>query len=334
MTLRIGACLSLTGRYARFGRQAALGLEAWRSCDGAARLRIDDDRSDPRALVAGLRELAARCDLILGPYSTGLVRAAGRAAAEAGGLLWNHGGAGDDVQAAFPGHLVSVLTPAGRYAEPFVRRLPADAAGAPLVVVHGRGSFGRRVADGTERLARELGIPIARLGPDERLAARPMPAGWCLLTAGAFEEDIRTIEEARRLDAPPTLVCAVAAGVHDFGRAIAGAAGVYGIAQWFPGVAGTAAVGPSEAAFGAAHARLAAGPPDYPAVQAAAAAALATHCARLAGTTEARALWSAAAALDTVTLFGDFRIDPVTGAQTRHRTVLVRWIGRRLRRIR
>ena len=38
-------------------------------------------------------------------------------------------------------------------------------------------------------------------------------------------------------------------------------------------------------------------------------------------------LWEAAIALETSTLFGSFRIDPVTGAQMEHRTVLVRWTG-------
>jgi hypothetical protein len=65
--------------------------------------------------------------------------------------------------------------------------------------------------------------------------------------------------------------------------------------------------------------------PDYPAVQAVAGAVLATHCARQAGSVTRDALWAAACALDTSTLFGGFRIDPVTGAQVKHRTVLVRW---------
>ena len=49
--LRVGACLSLSGECARFGTQAARGLEAWQSLDGAAELIIADDRSDPGTLV-------------------------------------------------------------------------------------------------------------------------------------------------------------------------------------------------------------------------------------------------------------------------------------------
>src|SRR5271166_3347969 len=65
--LRVGACLSLSGRYARFGRQAARGLDAWRSLDGAADLIVADDRSDPRTLADALPGVAARCDVLLGP---------------------------------------------------------------------------------------------------------------------------------------------------------------------------------------------------------------------------------------------------------------------------
>jgi hypothetical protein len=52
---------------------------------------------------------------------------------------------------------------------------------------------------------------------------------------------------------------------------------------------------------------------------------VAAHCARTAGGLGREGLWQAAAELDCDTLFGAFRIDPLTGAQTGHRTVLVRW---------
>ena len=42
--LRLGACLSLTGRYGRFGRQAANGLRVWQQLAGEdVELDIEDD---------------------------------------------------------------------------------------------------------------------------------------------------------------------------------------------------------------------------------------------------------------------------------------------------
>src|SRR6266571_8163806 len=168
--LRIGACLSLSGRYAQFGRQALRGLEAWCALDGAVEVLAEDDRSDRRTLEAVLPGVAARCDLLLGPYSTQLMRTAGRLAAQSGWLVWNHGGSGDDVEGAHPGHVVSVLTPTSRYAESFLLRLVGEPGTPPdLCIVHGPGSFGRQVADGAEAVARRVGIRTVRVAADDQV---------------------------------------------------------------------------------------------------------------------------------------------------------------------
>ena len=93
--LRVGACLSLTGRYGRFGRQAAQGLQAWRRLVGdEVEVEIEDDGSDPGLFATRLWSMASRSDLLLGPYSTQLMREAAGAMAEVDGVLWNQGGAG------------------------------------------------------------------------------------------------------------------------------------------------------------------------------------------------------------------------------------------------
>jgi ABC-type branched-subunit amino acid transport system substrate-binding protein len=323
--LRIAACLSLSGRHSYFGAQAAAGLQTWRRLTPNVELLIEDDRSDAGRLRAQLPWLASRCDLLLGPYSTGLARAAAAVAADTGRLLWNHGGAGDDVQTLSPGHVVSVLTPANRYAAPFVGRLAADASSAPLLIVQGKGRFGRQVADGAATLAEASGMKTVRLQAADASALEARGEGWHLFCAGSFEEDVETVRRALRLTVPPQSLCAVAAGVRRFGPAVPEGHGVYGVAQWFPGSSGTPDLGPPEDDFLDAYSRLAGGAADYPAAQAAAAAALAARCAELAGSVEPAALWSAATALEVTTLFGRFRIDPTTGAQAGHETVLVRW---------
>jgi ABC-type branched-subunit amino acid transport system substrate-binding protein len=318
MTLRIGACLSLTGKFGQFGQQAAHGLATWRSMGAPVDLVIEDDRSDRGAIEASLPGLANRCDLLLGPYSTALMRAAGKLAADQGWLVWNHGGSGDDVESAHPGHVVSVLTPASRYAEPFLRLIAGDAA--ELVIAHGAGSFGRQVAGGAAALARQLGIRVVRDGISR-------PGEWNLFTAGVFEDDARLVASARQLPNPPRLICAIAAGVREFRNVVRDPEGVYGIAQWFPGQGPVIELGPAEASFTGAYRARAGYLPDYPAAQAIAGAVIATHCASLAGTARREDLWSAAAHLQTSTLFGPFAINPHSGAQEGHETVLVRWAG-------
>jgi ABC-type branched-subunit amino acid transport system substrate-binding protein len=324
--LRIGVCLSLSGKFTQFGRQAARGLEAWRSLVGNADILVEDDHSDRQTLEAVLPDVAARCGILLGPYSTQLMRAAGRMAAESGWLVWNQGGSGDDVEEAHPGHVVSVLTPTSRYAEPFLQRLASEPGGPrDLCIVHGPGSFGRQVADGAETIARQLGIRTICAAPDDEIPPAGMSAEWDLFSAGVFEQDAEMVAKALRLPTPPRRVCAIAAGVREFSHAVGDPEGVFGIGQWFPGSKGEVALGPSEDDFVGAYADRAGAPPDYPATQAAAAAIIATHCAKLADSTSRDGLWAAAAGLETSTLFGDFKIDPRSGAQVNHRTVLVRW---------
>jgi Periplasmic binding protein len=305
---------------------------------------VADDRSDPDVLAVALPTVAAQCDVLLGPYSTGLVRVAGRLAAERSWLLWNHGGSGDDVMLAHPGHLVSILTPATQYAEPFARHLAAARDGLTLWIAHGAGSFGRQVAAGAETSARRLGIATARL--DHAAGRPPDDRPWDLFCAGSFEEDLALIQRVRSAGRPPRVVGAVAAGVREFGTSGVDPAGVYGTGQWFPGLpaARDPAIGPAEDEFLAAYAARYGTVPDYPAVQAVAAAALAAHCLRQgisphpgpdlrgrgsdrpdAGQAKRADRWRAALALDTSTLFGRFRIRPRDGLQVAHRTVLTRW---------
>jgi len=329
--LRIGACLSLSGKFAQFGRQAAQGLETWRSLDGTAEILVEDDRSDRRTLETVLPGLAARCDILLGPYSTQLMRAAGRIAAESGWLVWNQGGSGDDVERAHPGHVVSILTPTSRYAEPFIRRLASEPEEKrELCIVHGPGSFGRQVTDGAETIAHQLGIPAVRAAADGQIPPPGTSGEWDLFSAGVFEQDAELVSKALRSATPPCHVCAIAAGVREFGNVVDDPGGVFGIAQWFPGSQQGVALGPAEDEFTGAYASRAGTVPDYPAVQAVAGAVIATHCARLAGSTSRGDLWAAASELETSTLYGGFKIDPESGAQVLHQTVLVRWTGGKL----
>jgi ABC-type branched-subunit amino acid transport system substrate-binding protein len=325
--LRVGACLSLSGRFSPFGRQAAHGLRVWAALDGQADVLIEDDASDAHRLQALLPSVAARSDLLLGPYSTVLMRAAGDMAAESGWLLWNHGGSGDDVETAHPGQLVSVLTPTSRYMEPFLSQLASESEPThELRIAHGKGRFGRQIASGAEAYARQLGFTRISMGPADVILANDLPEDWILVTAGTFEEDTGTVMRARRLARAPRMTCAVAAGVREFSHAVERPDGTFGIAQWFAGSGHMALLGPDERDFLDAYHAAAREMPDYPAIQAAAAASIAVHCARQTGSTDRDLLWPAAAALDTSTLYGAFKIDQTTGAQVSHRTVLTRWI--------
>jgi len=213
------------------------------------------------------------------------------------------------------------------YMQPFLSHLAASAdPTAELRIVHGKGRFGRQIARGAEAYARQLGFTRISMGPIDAILTNDLPEEWILITAGTFEEDTETVIRARCLAQAPRVMCAVAAGVRDFSHAVERPDGTFGIAQWFAGSGHMALLGPDERDFLDAYHATAREMPDYPAIQAAAAASIAMHCARQTGSTDRDLLWPAAAALDTSTLYGAFRIDRTTGAQVSHRTVLTCWI--------
>lgn len=326
--LRLGACLSLTGRYGRFGRQAANGLMAWQRLAGdGVVVEIEDDESDPESFGGRLARVAARCDLLLGPYSTELMRAAADALDDIDGVLWNQGGAGDDVQALRPGRMVSVLAPTSRYALPFVDTLARGEQRVPLWIVRGRGRFGRQVARGAADIATAEGLATVTRRIGDGPLFDDVPDVWDLFACGRYEQDVEIVEQARAGERHPRAICSIAAGVREFASSVDDADGTYGIAQWFPGRSLRPEIGPAEDEFVATYRGLAGGLPDYPAVQAAAGASIAMHCADQAGGVEAGALWAAATSLETTTLLGEFKIDATTGAQTKHLPVLLRWHG-------
>ena len=225
-----------------------------------------------------------------------------------------------------PGHVISILTPTSRYADPFVRHLKANYGPARLIVNGGKGAFGRQVADGAIWSAEQAGIDFLRVSRSDNVNAPPTSASaWDLFTAGTFEDDVEFIREIQRGPEGPRVVCAVAAGVREFADGIQDTEGIYGVGQWFPGVNQSAELGPNEADFLGAYSARFGSAPDYPAAQAAAGAVIAVHCVRQAGSTAPDAAWPVAAALTTDTFFGAFKIDPGTGAQLGHRGTLVRW---------
>lgn len=309
--IRAGACLSLSGRFAPFGTQAANGLRLWADTTGAE-LTVLDDESEPAVLTERLTALAPEVEVLFGPYSTVLMRAAIPIARQAGQLLFNHGGSGGDLSR--PGEVVNVLTPARRYADPFIAHL-TDLGGGPLFTTTRRGAFGRDVVEGATEAARAVGIHAEVLDVE-----RPPVGEWDLISAGVYEDDVAAVRRARAMANPPRLVCSVAAGVASFADDVDEPEGMYGIGQWAPGAVRAVDAGMDEAGFLGAWAERYGGAPDYPAVQAYAAGVIADAAGAGAG-------WGAVAGLDVTTVFGRFRLDAATGEQVGHASVLTRWRG-------
>ena len=313
--MRAAAALALSGRYAPFGRQAAAGLRAGAG-DCGARLRIEDDRSDPAESARLLPGLARAADLAFGPYGSGPARRAVEAMAGRPEVVWNHGGAAVPRTGA---RVVDVLGPAGLYWRGLAEALRT--AGADLgavAVVRAPGGFGRAVAGGAqESLAAAGARPVVSLDLDPRdpgaavAAARAAGARW-VVGGGRAEDDLALGRALAGTGiAAGLVVCGVALAGEELGDAVSG---WIGPVQWAPSEGGPAP--PVRLPQGA----------DYPAAQAVAAGIVAQRALALAGDSAPDALWDAARALRTTTFLGPFAVD-AEGRQTAHSPSIVRWTG-------
>jgi branched-chain amino acid transport system substrate-binding protein len=303
------------------------------------RLVYYDDASSAAKTVANAERLldADAVEILIGPYASDLTRAVSHVTRRRGRVLWNHGGASDDIHVE-GGRAVGILTPVSGYFTGLIelaRRLDSDAA--RVAHLHRRGSrFGRLAALGVGAaasdamfvtdvvtywsLAGELPGVIARL-------ERQRPD--VVISAGSFDDKVLLAGGPRRVR--PTREGDRTRGRGDAGvlprprhprRGLPGTEPVGAAARLRPDFG----PGPDEATK---RIRAQGAPPDYPAAQAYAASLIAQRCLEKAGADD-KSLWSAACALDCGTFFGRFRIDPAS-AQVGHEVVLVQWRrGRKL----
>jgi ABC-type branched-subunit amino acid transport system substrate-binding protein len=315
----------LSGPLARYGRSGATALRLW-AAEAGVDLAIADAHPSAAAAVASVAE-QHRIDVLFGPYGSGPAVAAARAAPS---VLWNHGGASARlVRQAFP-HVVNVPAPAATYLSAVIGALDAaELAGAQAVLLHSRTGFGREVAAGALGAAGDIGLDVIAIPfdpGDGDGAARSVQGRGAdvLLVAGGFDDELAIA--ARLLRRRWRAAAFVAAGVDEILTTVADRlTGVYGPCQWLPDAAPQPQDGPDSRWFTTAYLQAAGSPPPYPAAAAFAAGVLWQRCTRDAGETMPEAVQAAAERLTTTTLFGAFRLDPVTGLQEGHRVGVVQW---------
>jgi ABC-type branched-subunit amino acid transport system substrate-binding protein len=289
-------------------------------------LAIADAHPSAAAAIASLA-VRHRIDVLFGPYGAGPAVAAARAAPT---VLWNHGGASARlVRQAFP-HVVNVPAPAASYLAAVISALDAaELAGAEAVLLHSRTGFGREVAGGALGAAGDVGLAVTAVpfDPGDGDGAAQSVQGRrsdLLLVAGSFDDELAIA--ARLLRRRWRAVAFVAAGVDEVLAPLADRlTGVYGPCQWLPEAAPQPEDGPDSRWFTTAYLQAVGSPPPYPAAAAFAAGVLWQRCTRDAGDTVPEAVQAAAERLTTTTLFGAFRLDPVTGLQEGHRVGVVQW---------
>jgi ABC-type branched-subunit amino acid transport system substrate-binding protein len=294
--LKVGATVSLSGRYAVQGREARAGLEAW-AHDHRVELLLRDDRSSPEDAAQVHRQLMNTCRCVVGPYGSDSTRAVAEQAP--GQVVWNHGAAADDVQ-RLPG-VVSVPSPASSYLVALARTVSQLRPNAAICLLTAPGRFAAWARNALIVATPTLGL---------HLVGDPAAAD-VLLLCGPIAWEINRIQ---RLHRPGLLIGGVSPGIAKFPQLFgADPEGLLAPVQWHPDLPTRPQLGPTSVQL-----------PGYLAAQAYAAVLIAHHCHNLAPEDPL----TAARQLQTVTFFGGFKLAS-DGLQTGHQLGVIRWKNQR-----
>ncbi|MEZ5102587.1 MAG: ABC transporter substrate-binding protein [Thermoleophilia bacterium] len=313
----------MTGRYAAQGAQIVHALELYARVEGI--MAFEDDGSDPRRAPGRTRAAKPRrrCDVVLGPYgSDSAPRSPTRQV---------------DVTALEPRRrrttwkrlpdVVSVASPASGYLVATAEVVAARRPGARVAVGLAAGRFAGLAGDGLLAAAAGLGIRIVAVLPlDAGAGALLASSPDAVLLCGPLDREAPVVAELADA-APDVLLGGLSPGVDGFAAAAGGdVEGVLAPVQWHADAApGAPELGPAAGQLAPSTEEI--DRLDYVGIQAIAAAVVARHCHAAVPDDPA----AAARQLDTTTVLGRFRLDPVTGVQVGHRlTVIERRGGRRL----
>ena len=334
---------SLSGQFQAQGRQALAGLQAWvrdanNGSSDSFRVLHYDDASDPSTVREVTRRLIVddRVDILIGPYSSVLTSAAAQVAEGHGKLLWNQGGASDNVYRQGYRWLVGILTPASRYLTGLLSMVrQADPSAATVALVRAStGEFPKAVCSGLAEAAEDLGFRTVvdtefeasaddfAAALDELKNSRPD----VVVLVGRVRNDLRLARQLADSGINAGTVVAVAAGIQEFQNYLGSQADRFvGPSQWEPDANYEPDFGPVNEQVVASLARDGHQNVDYPMAQAYAAGVVVQRCLEVAGSADSQALRNAAAGLKFSTFFGNFQIDAETGRQIGRETLLVQW---------
>ena len=351
-TVHVGMVTSLTGQFHSQGIQALEGVAAWVKDTNASggifvgtlgrrlpvRLTYYNDESVAHVARSLTEKLIVddRIDLLLGPYSSVLTLAVGPIAERFEKVLWNHGGASDQIYSKGFRHIVGILTPASQYLPGVIDLVKnRDTEARRVAILHSsRGSFPVAVASGVESYAATNGFRIVFSGqytPSiadfspflEQIAASKADV---VIGVGRIQDDLLLAKQMMQKPVRAKAIAVVAAGIGQFKDELGNASdGFMGPSQWEAGAAYTPDYGPSAHELATRHRLFNKGGGDYALVQAYAAGLVAQRCVEEAGSLDNRSMREVASRLDFTTFYGRFKLDPRTGCQIGRSVVIVQW---------
>ena len=173
-TIKLGAAVSETGKYAREGKDTRQGYNTWldwvnneyggiKVGDECYNVEIVfyDDEGDPDTAANLTEKLITddEVDFLLGPYSSGLTMAASAISEKYNKIMIEGNGASESLFERGFKNLFAVLTPAGNYTQSALKAL-ADQGATSVVIAYEDTAFPSSVGAGAQKWAEEYGLEI------------------------------------------------------------------------------------------------------------------------------------------------------------------------------
>ncbi len=344
--IRVGLPVTLSGKYAIQGKRSFSGLDLWvenTNRSGGVLLESDtkkipiqliyyDDESSPAntRYITKKLILEDKVDILLGPYSSTLTIAAAETSELYNRVLWNYGGSSDEIASRRFKKVISAITPASGYFEPFLNFINQwDKSIKTVAIVFAQDSgFSTKVAKGAVNVCKLLGINYKifkyRSGKEnfidivKRIREQDIK---CVLGVGRFEDDLVFAKHLKGFYS-----CLVAAGIEEFkNRLQEETEGFFSVTQWEPVVEHKIDFGLTSRQFTDLYRKKFHETPDYVSAQSFNIGVILENFIMEAGTVDEEVLMDKVTSSKFCTFYGDFEIEPVSGLQTGHKMLLTQW---------
>jgi branched-chain amino acid transport system substrate-binding protein len=336
--IRVGASISLTGRYERTGAEMNHGYELCAdklNAEGGILGRpleyiIYDDQSDPETGARLYEKLISEdnVDVILGPYSSPVTIPASAVTERLRYPMIASGASASDIWSRGFDYVFGIYTGAPFYLEGAVD-IAAREGLTKVAVLTEDGAFAIDAVRGAMEFAEEAGLEIVHYeeyGRDvtdlSAAISKARAAGAEVLLGGTYGPDAELIvRQSVELGFTPRIFAfTVGPALPDFGENMGQDAElIFGATQWEPTIQG-----PGVEEFVQAYWDRYGYEPGYHAAGGFGACELLKYAIEEAGSVDQEKIRDALASLDTVTVYGAYRVDE-TGAQVAKPSYLIQW---------
>lgn len=367
--IKIGASISLTGKYARTGEEQRRGYELWMQhvnsvgyslgkgnlphkepglIDGRpVELVVLDDRSDPTTGVRLFNELIynRKVDLLLGPYSSSVSNAVAPVIEEAKIPTPIPMASSPKIWKGKKRKWMPQIQPPANLRLPGVVKLAKDKGIKTIAIIYSDAAFPRAAAEGVKERAKQYGVNIVLYEAYPKTLTDWIPIvskardrnAEVLAGGGYLPDSIGIVKAAKSINYIPKIISlVVGVALPDFKDSLEDdVLNITGDADWEPGVEYPGAKEYAEA-YKKRHGREA----EYHSAGAYGGAQVLEEAVKRVGNIKDRkAIRDVMYALDTLTIFNAYKVMPLdspdSGLQTAALRLLLQWqrVGGKLKKV-